>query len=124
MALQISVLAADTLVGTDCPESYVKIEFVRAWKSDSVIWVNWYADKEARLDLKQPVKQKEYTAPTASLVGTNIIAASYEWIKALPDFTGAIDVLTDLSPVVEPAVILPEPAPEEVVAPVNGELLN
>lgn len=103
MALQQPLLAADTLVGTNCPESYCKVEFVRAWKADSLIWVNWYADATARADLKQPVKQKEYTAPTADLVGANIIAASYEWLKALPEFAGAVDVLTTPEPSVLPA---------------------
>jgi hypothetical protein len=98
MALQIALLATDTLVGTDCPASYVKVEFVRAWKTDSLIWVNFYADGQARADMKQPVKQKEFTAPTADLVGANIIAASYEWLKALPEFAGAIDVLVTPEP--------------------------
>lgn len=103
MALQLSLLASDTLVGTNCPESYVKVEFVRAFKSDSLIWVNWYADAAARADLKQPVKQKEYTAPTADLVGANIIAASYEWLKALPEFANAIDVFVTPEPTIPPA---------------------
>ena len=98
MALQIALLAEDTLVGTACPESYVKVEFVRAWKADSLIWVNFYADGQARADMKQPVRQKEYTAPTTDLVGSNIIAASYEYLKALPEFTNAIDVLTTPEP--------------------------
>jgi hypothetical protein len=122
MALQISLLAADTLVGENFPESYVKVEFVRAFKGDSLIWVNWYANGTARADLKQPVKQKEYTAETAHLVGANIIAASYEWLKALPEFAGAVDVFVTPEPSVvpEPPVIevpstmtpVVEPAPE------------
>jgi hypothetical protein len=122
MALQISLLAADTLVGEAFPESYCKVEFVRAFKGDSLIWVNWYANGTARADLKQPVKQKEYTAETAHLVGANIIAASYEWLKALPEFAGAVDVFVTPEPsfVPEPPVIevpstmtpVIEPAPE------------
>jgi len=100
MALQIALLAEDTLVGTDCHESYCKVEFVRAFKADSLLWVNWYANGTARADMKQPVKQKEFTAPTADLVGANIIAASYEWLKALPEFANAIDVLTTPEPTV------------------------
>ena len=103
MALQIALLAADTLVGTDCPASYVKVEFVRAFKADSLLWVNWYANGTARADMKQPVKQKEFTAPTADLVGANIIAASYEWLKALPEFAGAVDVLVTPAPTVPAA---------------------
>lgn len=110
MALQQSILAADTLVGENFPESYVKVEFVRAWKGDSLIWVNWYANGAARADLKQPVKQKEYTASTAALVGANIIAASYEWLKALPEFAGAIDVFVTPEPTVPPA-----PSPDPLV---------
>lgn len=108
MALQIALLAKDTLVGENFPESYVKVEFVRAFKNDSLIWVNWYANGTARADLKHPVKQKEYTAETAHLVGANIIAASYEWLKTLPEFAGAVDVL--MTP--EPSVL---PAPPEVI---------
>jgi hypothetical protein len=122
MALQIALLAEDTLVGTTCPESYVKVEFVRAFKADSLIWVNFYADGVARADMKQPIKQREYTAPTVDLVGANIIAASYEWLKALPEFANAIDVLT--TP--EPSVV-PEPPPViempmSPVLPVDGTL--
>jgi hypothetical protein len=127
MALQISLLAADTLVGTNCPESYVKVEFVRAFKADSLIWVNFYADGVARADMKQPVKQREYTAETAHLVGGNIIAASYEWLKALPEFAGAVNVLVTPEPsfVPEPPVIemptspvFPTPVVEAIVEPV------
>ena len=121
MALQIALLATDTLVGATCPASYVKVEFVRAWKTDSLLWVNWYADGQARADLKQPVKQKEYTAPTADLVGANIIAASYEWLKALPEFAGAIDVFVTPEPTVPPAppmvINVPTPINEPVVEP-------
>jgi hypothetical protein len=106
MALQIALLAKDTLVGENFPESYVKVEFVRAFKSDSLIWVNWYANGTARADMKHPVKQKEYTAETSHLVGSNIIAASYEWLKTLPEFAGAVDVLVTPEP-----SVLPEPPP-------------
>ena len=103
MALQIALLASDTLVGEAFPASYVKVEFVRAFKADSLLWVNWYANGTARADMKQPVKQKEFTAPTADLVGANIIAASYEWLKALPEFAGAVDVLVTPEPTVPAA---------------------
>jgi hypothetical protein len=115
MAIQISLLAADTLVGEAFPESYCKVEFVRAFKSDSLIWVNWYANGTARADMKHPVKQKEYTAETAHLVGANIIAASYEWLKALPEFAGAVDVLVTPEPSVLPA---PPPVIEMPMSPV------
>lgn len=103
MALQQSILAADTLVGEAFPESYVKVEFVRAFKSDSLVWVNWYANGTARADMKQPVKQHEFTVATSTLVGTNVIAAAYEYLKTLPEFAGAIDVLVTPEPSVPPA---------------------
>lgn len=109
MALQISLLAADTLVGFDYPASYVKVEFVRAWKADSLIWVNYYANGTARADLKQPVKQKEYTVATSVLVGANIIASAYVYLKTLPEFADAIDVLVTPEPTVPPE---PSPRPE------------
>ena len=129
MALQISLLASDTLVGEAFLESYVKVEFVRAFKGESLIWVNFYANGTARADMKHPVKQKEFTAPTADLVGANIIAASYEWLKALPEFAGAVDVLVTPEPsfVPEPPVIAMPMSPALPVAEpvvVEPELLN
>ena len=118
MALQISLLAKDTLVGEAFPESYVKVEFVRAFKADSLLWVNFYANGTARADMKQPVKQTEYTAPTASLVGANIIAASYEWLKALPEFAGAIDVFVTPEPTVPPAPPMVINIPTSIIEPV------
>lgn len=127
MALQIALLAADTLVGENFPESYVKVEFVRAWKADSLIWVNYYANGTARADLKQPVKQPEYTVATSTLVGANIIAASYEYLKTLPEFAGAIDVLVTPEPSVPPppppvvdlptSPVFPSPVVEAIVEP-------
>lgn len=121
MALQQSILAADTLVGFDYPASYVKVEFVRAWKTDSLVWVNWYADAQARADLKQPVKQKEFTVATSVLVGANIIAASYEYLKTLPEFAGAIDVLTTPEPSVPPVApkVIDLPATQPADGSVN-----
>lgn len=109
MALQQPLLAADTLVGFDYPQSYVKVEFVRAWKADSLIWVNWYADAQARADLKQPVKQQEFTVATGLLVdGGNIIASAYVYLKTLPEFANATDILTTPEPSIPPAPPMPE----------------
>ncbi len=115
MALQQPLLAADTLVGFDYPASYVKVEFVRAWKTDSFIWVNWYADAQARADMKQPVKQQEFTVETGLLVdGGNIIASSYIYLKTLPQFANATDILTTPEP-----SVLPEP-PSVIDIPPTG----
>ena len=117
MALQISLLAKDTLVGEAFPESYVKVEFVRAFKADSLIWVNFYANGTARADMKHPVKQTEYTVLTASLVGANIIAASYEHLKTLPEFAGAVDVFVTPEPSVPPSLPPVVEVPEHSEAP-------
>jgi hypothetical protein len=82
--------------------------------------------------MKHPVKQKEYTAETAHLVGANIIAASYEWLKTLPEFAGAVDVLVTPEPSVLPAppevIEVPSrpvsPVVEEAVVEPVPELLN
>lgn len=111
MALQQPLLAADTLVGENFPESYFKVEFVRAFKSDSLIWGNWYANAQARADMKQPVKQQEFTVETGLLVdGGNIIASSYLYLKTLPEFANAIDILTTPEPSIPPA-----PSPDPLV---------
>lgn len=119
MALQIALVPDDTLVGYAFPESYAKIEFVRSYKAESYIWVNWYADAAARHrheinpnppppvpeDGSMPVYPDPSTLlpmlPPAQPVrqkeflftgDSTDFAQYYDFLKQQPEFAGAIDV--------------------------------
>jgi hypothetical protein len=73
------------------------------------------------------VKQQEFTVATSTLVGANIIAASYEWLKALPEFAGAIDVFVTPEPSIPPVppivIDIPSTGIEPVVTqPADGSV--
>ena len=128
MALQQPILAADTLVGFDYPASYVKIEFVRTPAPVYLVWVNWYADATARADMKQPVKQKEFAispadAQTFVQAGDHLHAPFYRWLKTLPEFADAIDVLTTPEPTV-PVSAPVTPVYDPLLMPPTDEALN
>jgi hypothetical protein len=123
MALQQPLLAADTLVGEAFPESYVKVEFVRTPAPDNLVWVNWYANGTARADYKQPVKTREFAISATDIqpfvqAGDHIHAPFYRWLKTLPEFANAIDVL--VTP--EPSVVAP-PAPDMTAPPMPADAL-
>jgi hypothetical protein len=92
MALQVSI--SDSIVGVPFAESYANIQFARMNKTQAFIFVNWYANAAARWANKAPVLQKEYAAPTGSLVEAPFTAI-YSFLKSHPDFAGAIDILDD-----------------------------
>lgn len=95
---EIQALFPDYVVGdplplfaTVYPEAYARIMYVRAMQQETYIFVNWYADAAARERGDEPVKAFEYTAPTAQLTG-DVYPAAYAWLKAQPEFAGALDV--------------------------------
>jgi hypothetical protein len=88
MALKMGLVNSD--VGYSFPEAYVRVIFSRVFKEETLIFCNFYADEQARLDNKQPVKQKEYSATTTDLTG-DILPACYNWLKTQTDFNGAVD---------------------------------
>ncbi len=98
MALQLSL--SNSAVGYVFPESYARIVFSRVLKDQTFIFVNFYADRAARVDDKMPVLQKEYAVLTADLVG-DIFPAMYSRLKSEPDFAGSIDVLEPTAQVIQ-----------------------
>lgn len=94
--------------GINLPESYMKISSVNYINGyHTVISVNIYKDKTARLDGKpEIVKFKHscveieefntyFSLDVLNQVDVNILSQSYIWLKTLPFYTDAIDV-TDL----------------------------
>jgi hypothetical protein len=91
MALQLPLLAADSLVGDDFPNAYAKVEFYRGWSDRVLIAVNWFADAEARAMPAQPVRQGEFLM--SHEVGAAVsYPMFYAHLKSLPEFAGAVDV--------------------------------
>jgi hypothetical protein len=91
MALQVPLLATDSLVGDDFPNAYAKIEFYRGWADHVLIFVNWYANADARAMPAQPVRQGEFRMDHE--VGAVIsYPMMYGHLKTLPEFDGATDV--------------------------------
>jgi hypothetical protein len=72
-------------------EAYAKIEPVISVGKVTRIGVNWYADEQARTDLKQPVHANTFEVPDADLKG-DFYPAMYAYLRTLPEFAGAVDV--------------------------------
>ncbi len=114
MALQIAL--TETNVGMPAPEAYAKIA---AFHYDAAAnrlecFVNIYASVAARQAGKAPIDGGVFTGTPGSdsvpsLDGDTAGARAelYTWLKTLPKFAGATDVLVD--PVVEPVVPPVEP---------------
>ena len=91
MALQNSV----EVNGTTYPMAYSRVMHITASKDEARIFVNTYADQGTR-DQEQvdpsimPIKQQEFVAPAADMVGEQFPKA-YEYLKLQPEFEGAID---------------------------------
>lgn len=105
MALQLSW----TVNETTYPNAYARVLNVSVSAPLSWLSVAIYADEAARWANAAPVSLETYIAATPSLAG-DIYAAAYAFLKTLPEFAGAVDVL--VNPVVEPPAPAPEPAPE------------
>lgn len=98
-----------TVNDTTYPDAYARVVNVVATSLNSWVVVNFYADEAARWSDAQPVACQQWSTPTATLTG-DIYPAAYAFLKGLPEFAGAVDVL--VNPVVEPPAPAPEPAPE------------
>lgn len=89
MALQMAL--TNGMCGGDFPAAYAKINPVVSIEGVHHVNVNWYADEQARRDLKQPVHQLNFDFAVADIKG-DFYPALYEALKALPLFAGAIDI--------------------------------
>lgn len=93
MALQLAI--AESNIGPGFPEAYVRISSGRSFKSEVSITVDYYANEAARLAEKATVQQVFYSADVSVLdvqAGDHPHAPYYRYLKALPEFAGAIDV--------------------------------
>lgn len=86
-------LSLDTPLDIGATASYYKVSRVFLDFRDETrvsVEVSLYMDSKARTDGKVPVKCDSYTLEVDPLT-TNVVAAAYSALKALPGFTGAKD---------------------------------
>ena len=67
--------------------AYIKVDSISGNKNTVEITVITYSEKN---DQKLPVQATNYTF-TPDMNGGNFIAQSYNYLKTLPEFAGAID---------------------------------
>jgi|688.fasta_scaffold2848578_1 hypothetical protein len=90
MALQVSIESES--LGYVFPEAYARISQIVAYNNNSQITVVFYADAEARAEMRMQVTSKQYIVETPTLHG-EIYKLGYEYIKTLPEFAGSMDLL-------------------------------
>ena len=82
--------------GIILPTAYAKITGVsyNATNNDCFIHVAYYANKQAADENKQSIGQYTNSFSPADPNG-NLRQQAYEYLKTLPEFTGAIDILEE-----------------------------
>ncbi len=90
MALQM--VTTDSPVGFTFPASYCKINSITADKEVSILNMAWFADEQARIDGKNPIKVNVYQMVNAAPGQSATYAEGYTYLKTLPEFVGAVDV--------------------------------
>ena len=90
MALQM--VTTDSPVGFTFPASYCKINSITGDKEMTLLNMAWFADEQARLDAKNPIKVNVYQMTNAAAGVIASYAEGYDYLKTLPEFAGAVDV--------------------------------
>jgi hypothetical protein len=119
MALQINYTKDEI----NYPEAYAHIVYVRSEADTTYIFVNWFKTRQERIDSIKPAKREdmhkrpkafkgiEYLVPTKDYPAGSIWPKAYEYIKSLPEFAGAIDIIDPITVEEQPVVVEPEPQP-------------
>ena len=82
--------------GVIVDDSYINIVSVNGNKESLTVYLNYYASDIARQSNKLPLKQAVYSfVPDASLNSLRWDKQAYEYLKTLPEFEDAIDVLEE-----------------------------
>jgi hypothetical protein len=116
MAIQVDL--KDVTMGGPAPTAYVRINSF--YRIDNVLHVHLgiHASAEARSSSQQPIwaGDKLCTIPTDmaeygdDMAG--IFSKLYVWLKTLPEFAGAIDII-------EPEPVVTDPPPDAAVPPTD-----
>lgn len=86
MALQVSF---NSKFGIIFPIAYAKVVHFAGDKEQISFDVGVYKDEQARVEDKEPLTNQFYAIP---YIDGMAISSLYEYLKTLPEFTGAIDV--------------------------------
>lgn len=95
MAIQIALDEAQTEIGAPAPNAYARIViFTHDIKNDALqMAVEFQFDQAARQAGRRPIKGAAYQLLGTELSGNGAIRAQlYEWLKALPEYVGGVDV--------------------------------
>ncbi len=104
MALQLSVQVSEQEI---YPEAYIHIVHATTSSNTKItnFFVNWYKTKEEREESKKfysfeqkdmcprPFKQGQYTLENTEIAYLPLWSKMYDYLKSLPEFAGAIDIL-------------------------------
>lgn len=91
MALQIA--NPNNQLGVVFPEAYARVAAFRSSDKEAVeIFVYIHATSGAREAGMDPFRVSQYTFPFDLRSSDNIYVQAYNYLKSLPEFSGAIDV--------------------------------
>lgn len=89
MALQIRLIAT---MGMTIESSYARVDAITGSKDEITVSVSYYFNNAAAQSGKPYVQQEQYPfTPSISDDAPNFIKQAYEYLKTLPEFSGAID---------------------------------
>lgn len=91
MALLVSLTADDTSIGVAFPEAYAKIGDYFGNKQTIQYQVAVWADAQARIDGKAPVRQDAYYVEMVDVQG-DLMPALYANLKTIPPYDTGVDV--------------------------------
>lgn len=82
--------------GIEIPNAYVKISYLDGNKTGITLYLNAYVDQDT-MNAGRPVIEgysaNYYFVPTTGTGATDFITQGYNYLKTLPDFQGATDIL-------------------------------
>lgn len=91
MGLQFNLVLAN---GLTAPGAYGRVDSVMGSKESLDFSFNVYSSRKAFIDKLPQVEQRMYTfTPSVEDDAVNFIKQAYRYIKRLPDYVDAIDVL-------------------------------
>jgi hypothetical protein len=107
MALQINLQVSEN---ESYPEAYAHIVYVRSEPKETYIFVNIFKNRDERINScvavprdqmqnrPKPIKQYEFVLPTESYGPGLVYPTAYSYIKTLPEFAGATDIIDPIVP--------------------------
>lgn len=94
MALQVNNVVLNN--GMSAETSYARIDSIGGSKDGLTFSLNYYLDQQSFIEGKEYLKSEQHTfVPSVADDAQNFIKQGYNYLKSLPDFADAIDVLEE-----------------------------